>query len=315
MGTGGRGTRPFRFAVQLAQAASHREWVAQVKLAERLGYSVCVMPDHVSNQLAPLPALVAAADATQRIRIGSLVLDNDFRHPLLLAHEAATVDLLSDGRLELGIGAGWLGRDYERLGIPFAPPRTRLERLRESIQIIESYFAGETFSFEGAHCTAHGVEPGPRWVQQPRPPILIAGGGRRLLRFAARHADIISVFPQSLPGGSGFEVAETSPAAFDAKVALIHSAAGERAAEVELNVLLQDLTLTKNRRSVAVEHAEELGISGEEVLESPLELIGTIEQVVDDLLSRRERYRISYLTIPDRYMQAFAPIVERLSGT
>lgn len=305
----------FRFAVQLAEATSRSDWVRQARLAEELGYAVVVLPDHVGDQLAPFPALVSVAEATDAIRLGTFVVDNDFRHPLLLAHEAATVDLLTDGRLELGIGAGWMGQDYERLGVDFAPPNVRLGRLREAVEIIDLYFLGEPFSFDGRHYTIGETRPAPVPVQRPRPPLLIGGGGQQILQFAARKADIVSVFLTSRPDGSGFDTGGLRAAAYDRKIAHVRSAAGNRADALELNVLLQYFEVTKNRSAVAGEHAAQLGTERDDLLALPFELIGTVDQIVEDLIVRRERFGISYITVFGKYMQDFAPIVERLSGS
>ncbi len=308
-------TKKFRFGMQLANATSRKEWVDQVRLAEELGYDVVVMPDHVGDQLAPFPALVSAAEATDKVRVGTFVIDNDFRHPLLLAQEAATVDLLSDGRLELGIGAGWMGRDYQRLGASFDPPTLRLQRLKEAVTIIDSYFRGEEFSFEGTHFVVKEIEPKPLPAQRPRPTLLIGGGGKQILTFAAHEADIVSVFIRSLPDGSGFDMAELKANKYQKKTDLVRRTAAEIGRVPELNVLLQYFEVTNNRRPVVEEHAKELGTDADEVLALPFELIGTIEQIIEDLIERRERYGISYITVFDKYMHDFAPVVERLAGS
>jgi probable F420-dependent oxidoreductase len=272
------------------------------------------MPDHVGDLLAPFPALIAAADATDSIRIGTLVVDNDFRNPVVLAQEAATVDMLSEGRLELGLGAGWLGRDYERTGIAFDPPQERISRFTEAFQIIDRYLRGEEFSFDGAHYQVRDVTA-TGCVQEPRPPLLIGGGGDRLLRFAAHTADIISVFLKSLPDGSGFDLSEATPRAMDAKVELIRHHARERSEKPELNVLLQYFEVTGDVQNVAEKRAAEIGITSEDLLELPTELIGSHDEIVERLVRNRERYDVSYITVPGPYMQEFAPIVERLAGT
>ncbi len=305
----------FRFGVQLAEARSRKHWIEQARLAEQLGYNVLVVPDHIGDQLAPFSALVAAAEATERIRLGTFVLDNDFRHPVLVAQEAASVDLLTDGRLELGIGAGWLGRDYERLGTEFASPRTRFERLTEAVQIIDSYFRGRPFSFDGRHYKVSDLEPTPRPAQQPRPPLLIGGGGPRILEFASLHADIVSVFLTSLSDGSGFDVGELSTDSYQRKTDLVRDAAARRDDPPELNILIQHLDVTNSRNAAADERARDSGIDRRELLALPFELIGTIDQIVQDLLERRDRYGLSYVTVFDKHFRDFAPVVERLSNT
>src|SRR5438094_8938838 len=190
--------RPFRFAAQIAGAGSAREWADHARKAEDLGYSTLTMPDHFGDQLAPVPALMAAAAATAELRIGTLVFCNDYKHPLVLAKEAATLDVLSDGRLELGLGAGWMRTDYEQAGIPYDPPATRVDRLEAAIATMKRLF----------------VEAAPQPVQRPHPPIIIGGGGRRVLSHAAREADIVSVNPDLRAGLGGPETApNTVPAA------------------------------------------------------------------------------------------------------
>lgn len=301
--------------MQLANATSKKEWVDQVRLAERLGYDVLVMPDHIGDQLAPLPALVSAAEATDKVRLGTFVLDNDFRHPLLLAQEAATVDLLTEGRLELGIGAGWMGQDYKRLGVSFDAPDVRLRRLREAVEIVGLHFRGDPFSFEGSHYGVADAQPNPMPVQRPRPPLLIGGGGKQILTFAAQEADIVSVLLKSMPDGSGFDVSELRTAAYQKMTDHVRSVAREVGRDPELNVLLQYFEVTNHRMSVAEEHARELGTDQEDLLALPFELIGTVEQITEDLVERRERFGISYVTVFDKYMRDFAPIVQRLAGT
>lgn len=307
-------TKTFRFGVQLPHAASKKTWIERVRRAEQLGYDVIALPDHIGDQLAPFPALVSAAEATERARLGTFVLGNDFRHPLIVAHEAATVDLLTEGRLELGMGAGWSGQDYERLGIEFSAPRTRYERLTEAVTIIESYFGGETFSFEGRHYSVKHVQPAPTARRSLHPPFVIGGGGRRILEFAAQHADIVSIFLTSLRDGSGFDVKEMRSSAYQRKVDDVRRAAGERAEALELNVLLQHFEITDHRNAVAEEHARESQTTREDLLALPFELIGTLDQITHDLLERRERYGISYITVFDQHMEDFAPVIEELSG-
>ncbi len=285
------------------------------RLAEQLGYDTVVLPDHVGNQFAPMPALVSAAEATEKIRVGTFVIDNDFRHPLLLAQEAATVDVLTDGRLELGIGAGWMGQDYKRLGTIFDPPDVRLGRFKEAVELLDLHFSGESFSFDGVHYRATDVEPKPMPVQQPRPPLLIGGGGKHILAFAAQEADIVSVFLRSMPDGSGFDESELTTDKYQRKIDHLRDIAHKTGRDPELNVLLQYFEVTNDRMTVADEHARELGTDADDLLELPFELIGTLEQMTDDLVRRRERYGISYVTVFEKYMRDFAPIVERLRGT
>src|SRR2546428_1826024 len=185
--------KPFRFGVQEHSAPSAKAWRDTARRVESLGYKALYLPDHFGHQLGPIAALLAAADATTTLRVGSLVFDNDYRHPVVLAKEAATLDLLSDGRLDLGIGAGWMVSDYEQAGIPFDSPGIRIERLAEAIAIIKKFFAGGEFSFQGKHYSINGIEGAPSPVQKPHPPLLLGGGGRKMLQLAAREADIVHV--------------------------------------------------------------------------------------------------------------------------
>jgi probable F420-dependent oxidoreductase len=213
---------------------------------------------------------------------------------VLLAQEAATVHLLTDGRFELGIGAGWNGVDYSRLGIPFEPPGVRLGKMREAVHIIEKYFEGETFSFEGEHYRVEDVEPVP---VEGRPRLVIGGGGPRILEFAAQHADVISVFLTSLRDGGGFEAGELNTEAYAEKIDRVRETAGDR--DIELNVLMQ--------------HVEQKEDRGDEE-DLPFGVTGTVEQMAETLLERRERYGISYITVFERHSEAFAPIIEKLKG-
>src|SRR6202165_3252471 len=185
--------RPFRFAVQEHRAPSARAWQDTARQVESLGYSALYLPDHFGSQLATIAALMAAADATTRLRAGSLVFDNAYRHPAVLAKEAATLDLLSDGRFDLGLGAGWMASDYQQAGMPYDSAGTRIERLEEGLQIVKGLLGGGTFSFTGKHYQIKDLEGSPLPVQKPHPPILLGGGGRRMLRLAAREADIVNV--------------------------------------------------------------------------------------------------------------------------
>ena len=302
------GRHAFRFGVQLATASSRDEWVGRARRAEALGYDVVCVPDHVGPQLSPFAALTAIADATERVTVGTLVLDNDFRHPLLTAHEAATVQLLSEGRLELGLGAGWLKRDYDRLGIEFAEPRVRVERLEEAIAIVERYFEGGVFSFSGRHYDVHEAEPLRLPAHLGKPRLLIGGGGRRVLKLGATRAEVVSVFLTARREGSAFEDMDVD--GYRGKTDYVRGAG-----DAEINLLLQAFEVTKDRRSAVDRWARDFETTPEVFLELPFGLIGTIDQMVEDLERRRDRYGISYVTIRLDQLEEFAPIVERLAGS
>ena len=308
--------RPFRFGVQEHRASNAKAWREKARLVEGLGYSTVYLPDHFGDQLGPLAALMSAADATTTLRVGSLVFDNDYRHPIVLAKEAATLDLLSEGRLDFGLGAGWLTSDYEQTGIPLDPPGIRIERMDEALQIIKSFFAGGSVSFTGKHYKLDAVEAAPVPVQKPHPPILLGGGGKRMLHLAGREADIVNINFNLSEGRINRKLVSTGMAgATDEKVAWIKEAAGERFSEIELSVTVFVANLTDDRVSVAEAMAAGLQSEPGEVLQTPHFLIGTVEQIVEDLQARRERFGISYVVVPDEAAQSLAPVVERLTGT
>ncbi|MFQ5947919.1 MAG: TIGR03621 family F420-dependent LLM class oxidoreductase, partial [Acidimicrobiia bacterium] len=274
------------------------------------------MPDHLGGQLAPVPALVTAAEACD-LRIGVFVFGNDFRHPVVLAKEAATLDLLSEGRLELGIGAGWLRSDYEGSGIPFDPPGRRVDRLEEAVAILKGLFAEGPFSFEGTHYTVTNLDGRPKPLQRPHPPLLIGGGGRRILDLAAREADIVGINPNLKAGEiSPLEQGiDSTAAATRRKVEWVRRAAGERFDDLELNVLIFFAIVTNQRR----EQAEMIGAAGgmgaDQVLGTPHLLVGTVDQICEDLEQRREAFGISYPVLNEASFEVVAPVVDRLTGT
>lgn len=281
-----------------------------------MGYAAFYVPDHFGDQLAPFAALQAAADATTTLRIGPLVLDNDYRHPVVVAKEAATLDLLSDGRLDFGIGAGWLISDYEKAGIAYDTPGVRIERLDEAIQIIKGLFRGDTFSFSGNHYAIKELEGRPLPAQRPHPPFLIGGGGRKMLQLAAREADLINVNFDLREGSRSPNVAKTGLAeATDQKLEWIREAAGVRVDEIELGVWILQAVISDERESLASALAPLFGLEPSDVLHSPHVLVGTLEQITDDIVARRERYGISHVVIPGEAAEALAPVVERLTGT
>jgi probable F420-dependent oxidoreductase len=308
--------RAFRFGVQEHRAPSGSAWKERARLVESLGYAALYLPDHLNDQLGPIAALMAAADATTTLRVGSLVFDNDYRHPVVLAKEAATIDLLSDGRLDLGLGAGWLASDYEASGMPYDSPGTRIERMEEGLKIIKGLMAGGTYSFKGKHYQINEMEGFPLPLQKPYPPIVIGGGGRRMLRLAAREADIVNVNFDLRDGRVSRNLVLSGLAeATDEKMAWIKDAAGDRSEHIELSVTVFLANMTDDRESVAAVMAPGLGAEPDAVLEMPHFLIGNVDQVVEQLQRRRDRYGISYVIVPGDVVESFAPVVERLAGT
>jgi probable F420-dependent oxidoreductase len=308
--------RRFRFAAQISNAASAKEWLEVARRVEGAGYSTLTMADHFGPQLAPVPALGAAAAATTTLRLGTLVFDNDYRHPLVLAKELATLDLLSEGRLEIGLGAGWMRTDYEQSGIPYDPPAVRVDRFVEGVHVIKGLLAGGSFSFDGEHYSITEHESSPAPAQRPHPPIVIGGGGPRLLRIAAREADIVSVNPDLRAGLGGAETAPNiTPASTDEKLTWVREAAGDRFDDLELNALVGFAMLTDDAKSIAEAMAPNFGISAEEALHVPLCLIGTTDWIVDELRWRRDRWGFSYIGFDNSSWEAMIPVVERLAGT
>ncbi|OWY61472.1 luciferase, partial [cyanobacterium TDX16] len=274
------------------------------------------MADHMDDDLAPGPALVAAADATTTLRLGTLVYANDYRHPVVLAKEAATLDLLSDGRLELGMGAGWMTADYEQSGIPFDRAGTRIARLEEAVVVVKALLAGdEPVTFEGEHYRIEGLLGTPRAVQRPHPPLVIGGGGKKVLSLAGRHADVVGINVNLAKGVIDADAGPDSTAAKTAeKVRWVREAAGERFDDVELQVRVHLAAITDDRDGMADALAAGFGLSPEEAVASPHSLAGTVEQVAEDLQAMREVHGISYVGLSLASMHEMAPVVARLSG-
>ena len=308
--------KPFRFGVNVGPSRSRAEWVEKARRIEALGYDALTVPDHLTELLAPVPALVSAAEATTAIRLGTNVLNNDFRHPVLVAREAATIDLLTGGRFLLGLGAGYVKAEYEQAGLVFDRGGVRVERLAEAIAVIKGLMTGEAVTFAGRHyrITGHKIHPLP--VQRPYPPIAIGGNGRQLLTLAAREADIIGFSGITFcRGGTAPDLSGWKVSGVDQRVDLVRAVAGDRFASLELNVLVQQVIVVDDRRRAAEELARRWSqLTPEEILESPFVLVGTIDQMIEDLLVRRERWGFSYFTIFEPHLNAFAPVVDHLRG-
>lgn len=315
--------RPFRFGVLCEEMRTREAWLEKARRVEQLGYSTLLVRDHFvagpfGDQFAPLSALMAAAMVTSTLRIGSMVFDNDYRHPVVLGKEVATLDVLSGGRFEFGLGAGWMDSEYEQAGLSFEASGIRISRLEEALSIFKGLFADEPLTFAGKHYTISGLQSFPKPLQRPHPPILIGAGGRRMLALAAREADIVGIMPGPLTCG---EPVENDPAAYTPeryaqKIEWLSQAAGERFARLELSVITTPV-ITNDRQKGAEQVAQARGWSGlsvEEVLKMPNIFIGTLEQIAEQMLERRERFGISYYMTFDHVMEACAPLVERLSG-
>jgi probable F420-dependent oxidoreductase len=313
---------PFRFGVINEHPLAPDAWIAHVRRAEALGYATFLIRDHFvpdffGDQFAPFSALMAAACATTTLRVGTIVIDNDYRHPVLLAKEAATLDVLSGGRLELGLGAGWLRKEYEQAGMTYDAPGVRIGRLAESIAVLKGFFADGPLTFRGEHYAISNLEGFPTPAQRPHPPILVGGGNRRILRLAGREANIVNVLNTSVATGTVVDATdERLPAAVEQKIAWVREGAGERFPEIELS-LIPTIIITGDRRSRAGRLIAERGWSGvtaDDVLAMPSLLIGTEDEIAADLAARRERYGFSYYIVADGSMESFAPFVTRLAG-
>ena len=306
--------RPFRFAITATRAASGAEWRAKARRIEELGYDTLLITDHLTQQLAPVPAMAAALEATTRLRVGSYVFANDYRNPVLLAKELATLDVLSAGRVEVGLGAGWYQRDYEMLGLPYDPPAARVARLIEAVGIMDRLFLGDRVDASGAYYTVRGARLEPKPLQAPRPPLMIGAGGPRMLRFAARHADIVAINPRFDADGHPV-IADVTAGAVERQVTRLRTAAGARFAELELNVFIVDAGVTDQPRSLFDALATRIKGAAAQLVDSPFFLYGSIADLRRQLLARRERLGITYIGLPDKAMEPFAPLVRELGGS
>jgi len=311
--------RRLRFAVVNEVLADGPRWAGHVRRIEQSGVGTLLVRDHVAAepfgpQLAPLAMVSAAAAQTTRLRVGTMVLDNDYRHPALVAHEAATIDWLSGGRFELGLGAGWLRGEYEQMGLSFDAARTRIARLDEAASIITALLSGQTVTFRGAHYSIGSLSLPVTPVQRPRPPLLIGGGGPRMLALAARHADIVGILPAPIRGGQDTDdPADRTPAALDAKLGVLEAAAGERFRALELSTFASFLVTNQRRRDteMLIQQRRWSGITCEDVWTMPSMFVGSAGQIHQDLLARQSRFGLSYFVTTDRDLGHLAPVIER----
>jgi probable F420-dependent oxidoreductase len=308
--------KPFRFGIQSTGPADADGWTALARRVESLGYDTLTCADHFDGQFAPLPALVAAAEATTTLRLGTMVLANDFRHPVVTAKEVATADVLSGGRFEFGIGAGWMTTDYEQAGIAMDRPGVRIARLAEAIRVIRPLVAGEMVDHDGEHYRITGLVGSPAAVQQPRVPLVVGGGGRRILELAGRVADIVGINVDLRAGVIDERAGPTgTPEATDEKIAWVRAAAGDRFDEIELQVRVHVAAPTDDPEGMAEVMAPALGIDPADALASPHALVGTVPGMIETLRARRERWGISYIGLSVDAMESMAPVVEALTGT
>ena len=312
--------KPFHFLADAFEASSAKELGERARAAEDLGVTTMILPDHLVPQLAPIPYLATVAALTEKLRISAFVHNNDLRHPAVLAQELATLDVLSGGRLDVAIGAGWNEPEYRAIGIPFDPIRVRQARLAEAITVIKGCFGPEPFSFKGDHYTITEYDGYPKPVQQPHPPFMIGGGGRTTLELAAREAQIVGLAPRILSGQRA-DPDSITWAATKEKIGWVRQAAGDRFDDLSFNVYPSQwpITVTDNlhaeARKVIDRMKERTGreMTEEDVIESPHIFIGSIDRFVEKFQALRERLGINSFLVGS--LVELGPVVERLAGT
>lgn len=300
--------------MQCILAGSRSDWQEKARRIEALGYHTFFVCDHFGEQLSPVPALLSAAEATRELRIGTLVFDNDFRHPVELAKQVATLDLLCDGRFECGIGAGWMRSEYDQAGLPFEPGPTRVAKLEEAVAILRALWRPEPVHFAGNHYSVSGLVGTPAPARPGGPPLMIGGGSPRILRFAGREADIVGLVPRSRADGAGLDLGDLSSASFAKKLGWVREGAGARFDAIELSTLLQAVVVTDDRAGAAAQVAQGFGISPETLLDTPYALIGSATEIEAQLRELRDRFGVSYFALFERDAERFAPIARKLAG-
>jgi probable F420-dependent oxidoreductase len=308
--------RRLRFAIEMKGPFEGMSWADSARHVEALGLTTLMVPDHFEDGLGPVAAMATAAAATTTLRVGAMVLDCDLRHPAVLARELASLDVLSGGRLEVGLGAGWSRADYERSGIPMDPPKIRVDRLIEHVTVLRGLFGSEPFDFSGDHYEIRRLTGTPAPLTPGGPPLLIAGGGRRLLRFAARHGDVVGVNRSIRSGVLDAAAARDGlPAAIDEKIAWVREAAGDRWSAIELNSWVSVASVTPRPSWLAARLAAVWQAEPAEILASPFTLVGSEGQVIERLHANRERWGYSYYVLQQDAVGAFAPVVAAATGT
>jgi probable F420-dependent oxidoreductase len=307
---------PFRFAVQVSNAASPDAWKALARKSEDLGYSTLYIPDHFEDQWAPMIALAIAAEATSTLRVGTLVLDNDFRHPVVLAKEAATLDLVTGGRFELGMGAGWMTTDYAQSGIAMDAAAVRIARLAESLQIMKSMWTNGRATFAGEHYNVVEAVGSPQPHTPGGPPLVIGGGSKRILTLAGQYADTVSVVPSLAAGVIGAEVAaESVVEKYRDRVEWARAAAGDRASALEFQCWTAAVQVVPNGSELVETLAPAFGLTPEQLRAAPIALIGSTKEIAETLHERREALGFSYIVVHEAEMEALGPVIAELAGT
>ena len=307
-------TRPMRFATQSGSAPTGQEWIDRAKRLEALGYDTIAMPDHmIGGAWAALPALAVAATVTQKLRVGTLVVDNDFRNPTVFARECATLDVLTNGRFELGIGAGWLDRDYQSTGIPFDRGRMRVARLAEAVTLMKRLFTEEQVTFAGEYYRVEKAECRPKPVQHPYPPILIAGGGPEILALAGREANIVAIVAPGITGSGKVPPESFTLDTMREQIGLVRDAAGARFGEIELSMFL-DCILTDDREKIIADMAEKAKVEPDALRNSAYRGIGTLHEIRDHIVHVRDTIGITYFCLRGPDVEGLGPIVSELAG-
>jgi len=309
-------TRPFRFGVMTSGKFDTAAWRALVRRVDEAGFDVLNMPNHrASAGLSPLVALASAAEISPRLDLGTLVLDNESVDIAMIAKDTATLDVVSGGRAEIGLGAGWLSADHLSVGQPWRPVGERIARLEEAVAVLRACWSEPNVTFHGRHYQLDQARNEPLPVRRPHPPILIGGGGERVLRLAARHGDIVSLVPNMAAGKLGPESAANGRAdATEAKLAWVREAAGARFDQLVLHTNLTGVIATTDRAAGLAKIKRGYGVDSDaDALAVPHAVVGTAEEMAEQLLERRERFGISYYSVFEPGMDAFAPVIERLA--
>ncbi|HEV7981033.1 LLM class F420-dependent oxidoreductase [Amycolatopsis sp.] len=291
------GEKPFRFGVNMYVPVSRVDWVEKCRRAETAGFDVIGVADHLGMP-PTFPALVLAAEATERVRLTTFVLNTAFYNPVLLAREAAGTDQFTDGRLELGLGAGYVKAEFETAGIPWEGAKSRVDHLENTVRELKRLFADP--------------EHQPRPAQKPGPPLMLAGRGDRLLTLAAEHADIIG-FTGAAPGKDGQQATMADAEGILERVEFVRGLLGARVSEVELNILVHQLVVTDDRQAALAEiQAKMPYLTVEQVGELPVALVGTHQEIADQLVAHRKRFGFSYFIVMEDRLDDFAPVIDLL---
>lgn len=311
--------QPFRFGLQTHGPIEGMSWTDTAKFAEQQGYSSLLVPDHFHGQYGPMTALAAAAAVTTELKVGALVFGNDYRHPIMLAKEMATLDHIAEGRVEFGIGAGWMRTDYDQTGMVYDRPGLRIERMVESLQIIKRCWQEGSFDFAGEHYQIDGYDGLPLPYTPGGPPVIIGGGGPRMLGVAAEHADIVAITANLRAGEVGADaISDSMPEAYDAKLARVGEVLGDRLDDTEINSLAMNTTITDDRDGALEFFAGMFGAPKEHVAQTPALIVGSVDEIVETLQERRDRWGFNYVVVQQnggQGLERFNEVISTLAGS